>query len=96
MPHLSFREEEIAILDTAAEGSPYRERFRQGTTIVPQMFWMVDRVRSGALGGNRSTPLLESRRNTLEKKPWRDLPPLRGQVEAEFLANLYMGRSVAP
>jgi len=96
MPHLAFSEEEIATLDAKADGSPYREQFRQGTTVVPQMFWVVERVRRGPLGDNPSTPLLESRRNPLEKRPWRDLASLHGPMEADFLVSLYMGRSLAP
>ncbi len=39
---------------------------------------------------------MESRRSTLEKPPWRDLPPLRHPVEAGFLRPVYLGESILP
>jgi SAM-dependent methyltransferase len=80
----------------AEEGSPYRERFRQGATMVPRKLCVVERVDTGWLGGNPAAPLVKSRRTRQEKPPWRDLSPLRGPVEAVFLRPLYLGESVAP
>jgi hypothetical protein len=40
--------------------------------------------------------LVESRRTSQEKSPWKDLPALRKNIESEFLRSLYLGESVAP
>ncbi len=77
-------------------GSHYRDAFRQGATVVPQVLWRVEPVRVGRLGGDPETPLVESRRTRLEKAPWRDLPGLRRRVESDFIRPLYLGESVAP
>lgn len=77
-------------------GSPYRQAFKQGATIVPRMLCVVEPVPVGRLGANPAAPLVESRRTRQEKRPWKTLPPLRGNVEAEFLRPLYLGESVAP
>jgi hypothetical protein len=75
--------------------SAYGERFHQGATIVPRLFFVV--VRSeGRFGPNPSAPIVESRKSSQEKKPWRDLPALRGPIEKPFLRRLYLGESIAP
>ncbi|GMV86386.1 MAG: BseRI endonuclease [Dehalococcoidia bacterium] len=77
-------------------GSAYRERFRNGATMFPRVLCVVERVAAGGLGGTASTPLVRSRRTTLEKEPWRSLSPLQMNVEREALRDLYLGESIAP
>ncbi|MGH7985886.1 MAG: Eco57I restriction-modification methylase domain-containing protein [Candidatus Binataceae bacterium] len=74
----------------------YSARFRQGATVVPRVLFLVERVTAGRLGSNPEAPIVQSRRSNLEKAPWRDLEPLRGSVEKEFLKPLYLGESIAP
>ena len=69
-----------------AAASPYRERFRQGATLVPRMLCLVERAEGGRLGASAAAPLVRSRRSPLEKKPWIDLEPLHGSIEATFCA----------
>lgn len=76
--------------------SAYRERFHQGATLVPRMLCLVERVDAGRLGTSAAAPLVRSRRSTLEKQPWRNLDPLQGPVEAEFLRPVFLGESIAP
>ncbi len=76
--------------------SPYRDRFRQGATLVPRMLCLVERADAGRLGSSADAPLVRSRRSTLEKKPWIDLEPLQGAVESQFLRPVYLGESIAP
>jgi hypothetical protein len=80
----------------ATTASAYRGRFRQGATVVPRFLFVVRKVEGGRLGSNPAAPLVESRRTTLEKPPWKNLAPLRGPIEADFLRDLYLGESVAP
>jgi SAM-dependent methyltransferase len=77
-------------------GSSYRKQFKNGATIFPRVLCTVHRVAGGFLGENPDAPLVESRRTRQEKSPWKDLPPLRGNVELEFLRPLYLGESIAP
>lgn len=79
-----------------AAASPYRDRFRQGATLVPRMLCLVERAEGGRLGTSAEAPLVRSRRSTLEKKPWVDLEPLQGPIEVEFLRPVYLGESIAP
>jgi SAM-dependent methyltransferase len=92
---LTSSESEVVALDSVAVASPYARQFRQGTTVVPQFMWVVTRARA-RLGGNPAEPVVESRRNALEKPPWRDLDGLRGPVEDRFLHPLLLGSSIAP
>ena len=77
-------------------GSAYRQDFRQGAILVPRALVMVDRQSSGRLGSDQSAPLVQSRRSSQEKRPWRDVPDLRGKVEAEFLHPVLLGEHLLP
>lgn len=76
--------------------SPYARAFRQGATIVPRRFWIVERAPAGRFGANPEAPLVRSRTSRQEKAPWRDLAPLEGNIEQEFIYRLFLGASVAP
>jgi hypothetical protein len=39
---------------------------------------------------------VRGRTSKQDKKPWKDLEPLEGPVEAEFLRPVYLGESIAP
>ena len=74
----------------------YAGRFRQGAIIIPRVLFTVQKAEAGMLGSNLTTPLVESRRTSLEKPPWKDAPPIRGNVETDFLYPLYLGECIAP
>ncbi len=95
--HLTVREAAPAP-DTAQRkgGSAYRAAFRQGAILIPRAFVLVERKASGRLGSNPAAPLVVSRRSTQEKRPWRDLDSLEGNVEKEFLFPVLLGESVVP
>ncbi|MGF1639485.1 MAG: N-6 DNA methylase [Rhodospirillales bacterium] len=93
---LRFRKDPWPLGATLAGGSPYRRAFRQGATMVPRRLCVVERVVTGRLGVNPTAPLVESRGGKQDKRPWRDLAPLHGTVEAQFLHPLFLGESVAP
>ncbi len=82
--------------NTVGDGSPYRGSFRNGSTLYPRMLCFVERKSIGRLGADPSTPLVESRRNNQEKMPWKALPGLENQVEAEFLRSVLLGESILP
>ena len=77
-------------------GSAYRKAFRQGATLVPRMLCFVERRALGRLGADSTAPLVVSRRNGQEKKPWKSLPGIENQVEAEFLRPTLLGESILP
>lgn len=77
-------------------GSEYRSAFRQGATLVPRMLSLVERKAMGRLGADPSAPMVTSRRSSLEKRPWRDLPGIENQVEADFLRPVLLGESILP
>lgn len=83
--------------DTGVSASPYREKFRQGATLVPRRLVIVERLpASGRLGDNPKAPRVRGRTSKQDKKPWKELEPLEGPIEAEFLRPVYMGESIAP
>ena len=77
-------------------GSPYRASFRQGASLVPRMLSLIRRKPVGRLGVNRSAPPVESQRSSQEKPPWKDLPGIENNVEAEFLRTVLLGESIVP
>lgn len=77
-------------------GSVYRKRFRQGATVVPRRLFLVVPAEAGRFGVSRNAPLVTSRVGAQDKRPWKHLPPLRGQIENRFLRPLYLGESIAP
>jgi SAM-dependent methyltransferase len=95
--HLTVGEDAPAPqIGTFTGGSPYRKSFRQGATLVPRMLCLVERGDLGRLGHDPSAPFVISRRNSQEKRPWRDLPGVRNRVEAEFLRPVLLGESILP
>ena len=96
-PHLTWRDAPWpAVGDHDAAGSPYRAAFRQGATLVPRFLCFVESASAGPLGGSLEAPQVASRRSRQEKAPWKDLEPLRGNVERRFLRPVYLGESVVP
>ena len=77
-------------------GSPYRKAFRQGAILIPRMLVLVERKLSGRLGVNPEMPLVESRRSTLEKEPWKSLASIEGNVEKRFIKPVLLGESILP
>ncbi|MCK4791578.1 MAG: N-6 DNA methylase [Desulfobacteraceae bacterium] len=74
----------------------YADRFREGAIIIPRVLFTVLSAQTGILGANPTAPLIESRRTSLEKPPWKDVRTLRGNIEVDFLRPLYLGESIAP
>lgn len=77
-------------------GSPYRKSFRQGAILIPRMLVLVERQQSGKLGTNEEAPLVRSRRSSLEKAPWHDVPAVEGNVEKQFVRPVLLGESILP
>ncbi|MCC7282028.1 MAG: N-6 DNA methylase, partial [Acetobacteraceae bacterium] len=75
----------------------YRKLFRNGATVFPRRFFVVEKVAApGRLGQSAAAPLVEGRTSGLDKRPWRDLAPPRGPVEAEMLRPLHLGETLLP
>ncbi len=76
--------------------SPYRARFRQGATIVPRRFFVVEPAPASRLGRSAHAPIMQGRVGRLDKHPWSTVQPPRGPVESEFLRQLVLGESIVP
>ncbi|MBM3518932.1 MAG: hypothetical protein FJX56_13940 [Alphaproteobacteria bacterium] len=79
-----------------AGGSPYRSVFRNGATLYPRKLCLVEPKRMGRLGADPSAPLVVSRPNGQQKKPWKGLAGIENRVEAEFLRPVLLGESILP
>ena len=95
--HLTVRED-VPAPETAQRtgGSPYRTAFRQGAILIPRAFVLVEHKQLGRLGANPEAPMIVSRRSPQEKKPWRDVSGLEGNVETQFLRPILLGESILP
>ncbi|WP_165214380.1 class I SAM-dependent methyltransferase [Affinirhizobium pseudoryzae] len=81
---------------TLIAASPYRARFRQGATLTPRRFFIVETANTGRLGSRRDAPRVRGRIGNLDKKPWTDVTPPEGPIERQFLRRIALGESVAP
>lgn len=85
------------LVSSEQEGSPYRKAFRQGATLVPRRFVLVDPVSpSGMLPPNPEFPFVRGRTGNQDKAPWKTVVPPEGTVERSFLRPVLLGESVAP
>jgi hypothetical protein len=75
----------------AGGSSPYRERFREGATLVPREFWFVQIPRSW-LGINPKEPPIDTYAPSQRGK--YKLANNKGQVEARFLYTTLLGEDV--
>jgi hypothetical protein len=83
--------------DTGEGASKYREKFRQGATLVPRRLVIVERIpSSGRLGSNPHAPQVRGRTSGQDDRRWKPVNPLDGPIEIEFLQPVYLGESIAP
>lgn len=76
--------------------SVYKKRFRNGATVFPRVFFLVEVRPPGPLGLAAGKVAVRSVRSTYEKPPWKNLDALEGVVESEFVYRLYLGEHVLP
>lgn len=76
--------------------SPYSQRFRNGAIIYPRALLFVIEEEAGPLGLGAGRARVRSRRSTLEKKPWKDIPDLTGAVERIFIHPVHLGETLLP
>ncbi|MFF1491350.1 N-6 DNA methylase [Streptomyces sp. NPDC058304] len=76
--------------------SPYKDRFMNGATIFPKVFFFVKEQAASPLGLGGGRVSVRSQRSTLEKKPWKELPDLEGSVEKQFIRPVLLGEHVVP
>lgn len=76
--------------------SPYRRRFRNGASLFPRRFFVVEHTVAGRLQSRREAPRVRGRVGSLDKRPWTTVEPPEGPVERTFLRRIALGESVAP
>lgn len=80
---------------TLIAASPYRKRFRQGASLSPRRFFLVEQAAAGRLS-RRDAPRVKGRVGNLDKRPWTGVEPPEGPIERQFLRRIALGVSVAP
>lgn len=81
---------------TLVAASPYRQRFRQGASLSPRRFFLVEHATAGRLQSRRDAPRVRGRVGSLDKRPWTEVEPPEGPVERAFVRRVALGESVAP
>lgn len=76
------------------EPSPYKDKFTEGSTFLPQVLVKVDIIESDPLGHGHGRNRIRSHRSRYERAPWRDLPTLEGVVEKQFLRPVHLGQTL--
>jgi SAM-dependent methyltransferase len=97
-PYLRTRDQTVQATsqDELGVPSPYKSRFRDGAILYPRVFMFVDDMAAGPLGAGPGRRRVQSRRSTQEKKPWKDRPSLRGNIEKQFILPTHLGETLAP
>jgi len=82
--------------DELGKGSPYKDKFRNGATIVPRCFWFVDFVPHPDMGFDPSAPLVRTSMEASErgKKPWNSVT-LEGRVESKYLFATFLAKDIS-
>ena len=92
--------ESVTITDTSEIGeSPYGRRARQGATIVPRSLHFVEETESPAIIQAGGTTMVNPRRGTQDKVPWRDLDltDITGQtIEKAHVYDVLLGETLVP
>lgn len=107
LPHRDAHEDEAAgcLTHTRAPwprertligASPYRQRFRNGASLFPRRFFLVEPEPVGRLGARRDAPRMRGRAGALDKQPWSQVEPPRGPIEIQFLRPVILGESIVP
>jgi len=94
-PHLVYDAETIMV-PVGEHVSPYARRFESGAKLNPQVLVVVEAAPAGPLGLPKGYRSVRSVRSTQEKRPWKDLPPLQGTLEAEFVRPIHLGSTIVP
>jgi SAM-dependent methyltransferase len=81
---------------TLIAASPYRRRFRQGATLNPRRFFLVEFATAGRLQSRREAPRVRGRVGNLDNAPWTSVEPPEGPIERSFLRPVALGESIAP
>lgn len=76
--------------------SPYKARFRAGAVLFPRVLIMVLDAPPRALAPPAGSRHVVSRKSTLDKPPWKNIPAREDIVEEAFLRPAHLGESIAP
>ncbi|ROZ76701.1 SAM-dependent DNA methyltransferase [Ramlibacter sp. WS9] len=97
-PHLTQSAGTVirAANSVAGEGSPYHPRFSEGATVSPRVLLMVEERPAGPMGAGAGRLAIRSLRSANEKKPWKLLPTLEGNVDRQFVRQMHAGDTVMP
>ena len=94
------RRVESPITDTSIGfSSPYAEHTRNGATIFPRCLFFVEETENPAIIQASQTVMVNPRRGTHDKEPWRslDLIDITNQtVESLHVYDVHLGESVVP
>lgn len=83
-------------ITSEADRSVYAPRFSQGANFVPRVFFRVEPDKASSLGVPQGRRAVRSQRSASEKVPWKNLAPLTGTVESEYVWPTILGEHIAP
>lgn len=97
LPYLTREQARLVVSDDDAGNlSPYGECFSQGANVVPRVLFLIEPQPMNPLGLGAGRRQVQSARSSYEKPPWKDVPGMRGVVEAEFVRALLLSENVLP
>lgn len=76
--------------------SPYKKRFRQGAVLSPRMLTFVVDGTANPLGFGVGRAPVQSRKTTLDKSPWKELPRIEKVVEDAYVRRVLLSENLLP
>jgi len=77
--------------------SPYMKKFRQGATLIPNSFWLIEFFSKKGLGIHPQTPFVKTSRRSIENAdPQFKNVKMEGHVEKEYLYGTLLGSDIFP
>lgn len=86
----------VAAIASAEQASDYGPRFAQGATLVPRVLFRVRPDSATGLGVPAGRVAVRSYRSSTEKAPWKSIPDLHGNIEAQFVWPTILGEQLLP
>ena len=76
--------------------SYYYNTFLNGAALYPRRLVIVEKQESSSLGGGYNTIFVKGVTSKNDKEPWKQVDPITGTVEKQFIRKAYFGASIAP
>lgn len=73
----------------------YHNKFKEGATLVPRIFWFIEFQPHPTFGLEKREPLVRSKKLSDAKAPWKDYV-IEGKIDSKFIYSTILGAGLWP